>query len=301
MLILPVGLGTTAIVMLFNAGLWAPAIARVADTSLRYTVDKTTREILFLPLPNRRQVPRQAVHRRDDGPVGQGARRADGARPDQAVGPRADLAATELRQPHAHGALDRVRTTRQSASISRRSGAASRATTSRRPTFATLSADLQTIELLVEELAHPDERRVLHAIDLLESLEKRRLITPLLLYHQSPLVRARTLRCLEALSPEVAASWLPAVERLLADEDADVRADAVRAISTIRGPEAAHASATPPDRQRSTHGRHGRRRAQRRARSGTTSRAATAALQALANDTRETAVPGAHRGGARAR
>ena len=27
-------------------------LARVIDTSLRYTVDKTTREILFLPLPN---------------------------------------------------------------------------------------------------------------------------------------------------------------------------------------------------------------------------------------------------------
>ena len=31
--------------------LWAPALARVLDTSLRYTVDKTTREMLFLPLP----------------------------------------------------------------------------------------------------------------------------------------------------------------------------------------------------------------------------------------------------------
>jgi ATP:ADP antiporter, AAA family len=31
--------------------LWAPMTARVFDTSLRYTVDKTTREILFLPLP----------------------------------------------------------------------------------------------------------------------------------------------------------------------------------------------------------------------------------------------------------
>ena len=31
--------------------LWAPAAARVLDTSLRYTIDKTTREVLFLPLP----------------------------------------------------------------------------------------------------------------------------------------------------------------------------------------------------------------------------------------------------------
>jgi len=51
LLILPVTLGATAIVMLFNASLWAPAAARVLDTSLRYTIDKTTREVLFLPLP----------------------------------------------------------------------------------------------------------------------------------------------------------------------------------------------------------------------------------------------------------
>ncbi len=38
--------------MLLNAALWAPALARVLDQSLRYTVDKTTREILFLPLPS---------------------------------------------------------------------------------------------------------------------------------------------------------------------------------------------------------------------------------------------------------
>ena len=44
--------------MLANAALWAPSLARVFDTSLRYTVDKTTREILFLPLPG--QLKRQA-------------------------------------------------------------------------------------------------------------------------------------------------------------------------------------------------------------------------------------------------
>ena len=37
--------------MLLNGALWAPGLARVLDQSLRYTVDKTTREILFLPLP----------------------------------------------------------------------------------------------------------------------------------------------------------------------------------------------------------------------------------------------------------
>ena len=51
LLILPVSLGATGVIMLLNGALWAPALARVLDTSLRYTVDKTTREILFLPLP----------------------------------------------------------------------------------------------------------------------------------------------------------------------------------------------------------------------------------------------------------
>ena len=38
--------------ILLNNALWAPALARVSDQSFRYTVDKTTREVLFLPLPS---------------------------------------------------------------------------------------------------------------------------------------------------------------------------------------------------------------------------------------------------------
>ena len=52
LLILPTSLGITGTIMLLNGALLSPALARVIDTSLRYTVDKTTREILFLPLPN---------------------------------------------------------------------------------------------------------------------------------------------------------------------------------------------------------------------------------------------------------
>src|SRR4029450_2977805 len=45
-------LGVMAVTVLLNAALWAPMLARVMDKSLRYTVDKTSREILFLPLPD---------------------------------------------------------------------------------------------------------------------------------------------------------------------------------------------------------------------------------------------------------
>src|SRR4029450_1986744 len=51
LMVLPFSLGTTGLIMLLNGALWAPALARILDQSLRYTVDKTTREILFLPLP----------------------------------------------------------------------------------------------------------------------------------------------------------------------------------------------------------------------------------------------------------
>ena len=52
LLILPTNLSITAAIILLNNALWAPALARVTDQSFRYTVDKTTREVLFLPLPS---------------------------------------------------------------------------------------------------------------------------------------------------------------------------------------------------------------------------------------------------------
>ena len=51
LMILPVSLGASGLLMLTVGALWTAGLARVLDTSLRYTVDKTTREILFLPLP----------------------------------------------------------------------------------------------------------------------------------------------------------------------------------------------------------------------------------------------------------
>src|SRR5262245_35156882 len=51
LLLLPFTLGGTGVLMLAIPALWTASTARVLDTSLRYTVDKTTREILFMPLP----------------------------------------------------------------------------------------------------------------------------------------------------------------------------------------------------------------------------------------------------------
>ena len=100
------------------------------------------------------------------------------------------------------------------------------------------SADLQCIETLVEELAHPDEERVLYAIDLLESIEKRHLVTPLLLFHASPRVRSRAVRVLQGQGRERLARWAPTIEPLLTDPDPDVRGAAIGAIAMARGQDA---------------------------------------------------------------
>ena len=52
---------------------------------------------------------------------------------------------------------------------------------------------------------------------MLESLDKRNLVTPLLLYHESPEVRRRALRAIGAVRRDIATSWLPQVRRMLSD------------------------------------------------------------------------------------
>src|SRR4029450_12069902 len=51
LLLLPIGLGVSATLILITGALKAVAAARVLDTTLRYSLDKTTREVLSLPLP----------------------------------------------------------------------------------------------------------------------------------------------------------------------------------------------------------------------------------------------------------
>ena len=103
------------------------------------------------------------------------------------------------------------------------------------------TADLNTIETLVTELSHPEPRRVIYAVDLLESLDKRHLVTPLLLHHESPEVRARALQVAAAAGPARGrGQWLRGVERSLKDSDGEVRLAAVRALAAL------NAARTPP-------------------------------------------------------
>ena len=88
--------------MLLNAALWAPALARVLDQSLRYTVDKTTREILFLPLPAELKLQAKPFVDVTVDRVGKGIGALLLLVLDPALGPEPRLAAAQLRQP-GHG------------------------------------------------------------------------------------------------------------------------------------------------------------------------------------------------------
>lgn len=236
--ILPIGLGSTAVVMLLNAALWAPGLARVLDQSLRYTVDKTTREILFLPLPTDIKLQAKPFVDVTVDRLGKGI--------------SALLLLVLVKdwgfglgwQQISYASLT-VTALWLVAAVAAKRGylAAFRRSLERREVDVTaqplVTADLSTIETLVEELAHPDEQRVLYAIDVLESLQKRGLVSPLLLRHESPAVRARALVALGRTAPERAKHWQGAMEGMLNDASGEVRAAALGALAALRGERAA--------------------------------------------------------------
>jgi ATP/ADP translocase/CRP-like cAMP-binding protein/HEAT repeat protein len=232
LLILPLGLGATAVVILLYPNLWAPMFARVLDKSLRYTVDKTSREVLFLPLP---AALKQKAKPFVDVTVDRFGRAAAALLLLLLIKPwalnlswhqisYASLAVMVLWIMAAlrakRGYVEAFRRSIQEKVV--------------QPEHVRLSgADLSTIETLVEELAHPDPGRVVYAIDVLESLDKRNLVTPLLLYHGSPAVRARALAALGSVRGDIAVQWVPHIRRMLGDPDAGVRAAAIGSLSTI--------------------------------------------------------------------
>ena len=236
--ILPTNLTLTAAIILLNNALWAPALARVMDQSFRYTVDKTTREVLFLPLPSEL---RQEVKPLVDVTVDRMARAIGALSILVLIQPWGlalawnQLSIVSLALAVVWFAMA-IRAKREYLASFRRS-IEQRVV---KPELVRLdAADLSTIETLVQELANPDADRVVYAIDVLESLDKRSLVTPLLLYHESPKVRARALQALAAAKTDIARKWAPNIRRLLADQDPAVRAGAIAALAAISNEDAA--------------------------------------------------------------
>jgi AAA family ATP:ADP antiporter len=238
LLVLPMSLGATAVIMLFNRALWAPALGRILDTSLRYTVDKTSREVLFLPLPAElkyRAKPFIDVTM-DRFAKGMGALLILVLIKDWGAG----LNWQQL----SYASLTMVGLWIITAVAARREYLRSfRRSIEQQVVIPTElrfnNPDPSSVETLVSELANPEPRRALYAIDLLDAMDKRHLVTPLLLSHEAPEIRARALRIAESAGPALADRWRPGVERALKDGDAAVRLAAVSALAALRGEAAA--------------------------------------------------------------
>jgi ATP:ADP antiporter, AAA family len=236
LLLLPFTLGATAVLMLVYPVLRSATTARVLDTALRYTVDKTTREILFMPLPTAMKYRAKpfadvAVDRFSKGLgaailivaiKGAGFTWSQLSWISLVVAAIWIFMALRARREYLKSFRRSLETREMEVTDLRVSG-----------------ADLSTIETLVQELSQTDPSRVVYAIDMLESLDKRSLVTPLLLYHESPDVRRRALRAIGAVRRDIAVSWLPQVRRMLSDADSGVRAAAIVAICSINNEDAA--------------------------------------------------------------
>jgi AAA family ATP:ADP antiporter len=238
LLLLPVGLGTSATLILLTGALWAVGGARVLDGTLRYSLDKTTREVLFLPVPAALRFRAKPFIDVTMEKVGKAFAavlilvliRSWGFGLDWRRLSYASLVMTAVWMAVALMAWREYRR-------AFRDSIGSRAIPP--GTIRTDLADTATIETLVEELSHPDEPAVLYAIEMLDALDKRHLVTPLLLQHQSPRVRARTLRALALSRSKAAGRWLPTVSRMVQDEDVNVRAAALRALAELEHEDAA--------------------------------------------------------------
>ena len=91
--------------------------------------------------------------------------------------------------------------------------------------------ELATLELMFERLGSADAREVVQAMDFLVQHGRGRLVPPIMLQHGEAKVR---LRALEVLADEKRDDAVPAVEKLLTDEVPEIRASAARVLSVFR-------------------------------------------------------------------
>ena len=236
MRILPItiGLGSLAILIAsgFSAELVMPAILalKVGESGIRYSVDQSTRELLFLPIPS-------AIRRRAKAIL------------DVLFLRSAEGFAALLLLPVTFGFLNPVEVSWITLALvgawlvasgaayrtyvgSFRDGLKERTLDSVVPINL---SDIRTVEILVQSLGSADSRQVLHSLDILDKNGRGHIVPPLLLYHDEPEVRRRTLQVLANADRRDA---MPLVERRLGDENPEVRAEAIRVLTEFNAVDA---------------------------------------------------------------
>jgi len=198
---------------------------KLAESGIRYSIDDSTRELLFLPVPATERIKAKTFL-------------------DLFVKRAAKGAAALLLFPVTLGWITPLqagwvslviivfwialtsKVTRQYV-LSFRRGLEQKVVESGTPINL---ADVTTLEILIQSLGSTDPRQVLHSLDMLADHHRGHLVPPLLLYHEDEEVRCRTLQILAAEGRDDAA---PLVERRLSDQSPAVRAEATRVLADL--------------------------------------------------------------------
>jgi AAA family ATP:ADP antiporter len=203
---------------------------KIGENGMRYSLDQSTRELLFLPVPTRHRAKAKAFI-------------------DVFLQRAAKGFAALLLLPVALGVMTAVQAGWISlalialwlaaAGFAYREYVATFRRSLERGTVDTEVpvnvSDVTTLELLVQSLGSADSRQVLYSLEILSSNDRGKLVPPLLLYHDDAEVRLRTLTVLSEAGRRDAASL---IERLLGDDHPEVRAEAIRVLAEFQGRDA---------------------------------------------------------------
>lgn len=235
--ILPASVAVSSVLLLLAYGpellapLAAAYILKLAETGFRHSVEQSSRELLFMPVPSPLRLQAKAFIDLFVQRVGRGAAAilllpvAWGmVRPEHVGWATLVLVVLWLwvtalaRREYVHAFRDGLR-----------SGVIDEL-----PVVDV--SDVTTVTTLVEALGSSEPRPVLHSLELLKVSGQHRLVPPLLLYHDSAEVRRKTLEILAAAKRVEA---IPLVERAIGDDDHGVRTAAIQALTALKGGDAA--------------------------------------------------------------
>ena len=231
--VLPVSMMGGTIVLLVAAG-FAPSLLifaalslKVSEGGIRYSLDQATRELLFLPVPSRARLKAKAAIDIFVQRVGKGAGALlllpvffDWITPIEAGWMTLGLIVVWLGVTVAMR-REYVRSFR------------SRLKEANVDTTSTIDlSEATSLELLIQALDSEEPRQVLNSLELLEANHKGHLVPRLMLHHSDSNVRRRAMQVF-ARCQRVDAG--PMVDRLLGDEDVEVRVEAMRTLAALKG------------------------------------------------------------------
>lgn len=234
--VLPVSVAVSTVLLLLAYGplalapLSAAYVLKLAETGFRHSVEQSSRELLFMPVPSPLRLQAKAFIDLFVQRVGRGA-------------------AAILLLPVAYGKVGPEHVGWATllvvvlwlwvTALARREYVSAFRDGLRSGVMDELPVvdvnDVTTVTTLIEGLGSADSRQVLHSLELLAVSGQHRLVPPLLLHHENARVRRKTLAVLAAAKRTEA---IPLVERAIADDDLEVRTAAIQALTALKGGDA---------------------------------------------------------------